>query len=98
MDLSCKHTGRIPNNMEDGIVYEIEKNVPIPKPQVVGRPSKYPFEKMDVGDSFFVENQKHESVYKLSVTISQATRRSRLKGKRFTVRQLDGGVRVWRTA
>lgn len=68
--------------------YEIEKDIPIPEVSGKGR-SKYPFPEMEVGDSIFSDN----------VSIRQAAYAyARRKGKKFVVRQVDGGYRVWREA
>lgn len=72
---------------------KIEKGVPLP----VGR-GKYPWREMDVGDSFFVPDV---TGVKLSAAASAYTIRCRSTGKpvpKFSVRNVDGGVRVWRTA
>lgn len=69
---------------------KIEKGIPIPtRPP---RPLKYPLDKMEIGDSFFVPNKKRET---MRVQITEAQKR--LWPKRFTVRAVTGGgVRVWR--
>ena len=65
---------------------QIDKNVPI----VMSKRMTYPYKEMDVGDSFFVPNGKMQ-------TLSNANWRMGKKlGARFTARQVDGGVRVWR--
>jgi hypothetical protein len=61
----------------------IDKDVPIP--------SYYPFEKMEVGDSFVSTATKRHS---LSVAM---LRYSRKTGKKFVSRTIDdGSIRVWR--
>jgi hypothetical protein len=68
----------------------IEKNVPVPTESAK---AKYPFRTMVVGDSFFVESDtKGRTVTKLL----SATRN--YPDRKFTARQVEGGVRVWRTA
>lgn len=66
---------------------KIEKNVPIKK---MKKESKYPFEKMDIGDSFEVEfNNVRERVkfYELA----------KRKGISITVRKTsDKTIRIWR--
>ena len=64
---------------------EIEKEIPIPS---FSR-SKYPFEQMQVGDSFFAPVQSLSS----SIMIAQSKTKFRFKSK-FQ----DGGTRVWRVA
>ena len=40
-------------------MFDIEKDVPMAKGNA-GRPPKYPFNKMSVGDSFFIDCFRHE--------------------------------------
>ena len=69
--------------------FKIEKGVPIPKK---GREKKvWPFDEMAVGDSFFVTADLHG---RAQTAASWYSRRDR---KKFTVRKVDGGYRVWRT-
>lgn len=71
--------------------YEIEKGIPAPSPQ--GERCKYPFRKMEVGDSFFVPCE-HGNAIELAVRASARPRDE----KKFTVSRVEGGVRVWRVA
>lgn len=66
---------------------EIERGIPMPQ-KVRGRDAKYPWEKMEVGDSFFVQGRKTFG--------NQASTRSLKDGKKYTTRKENGGVRVWR--
>lgn len=68
---------------------KIETGVPIAK-KGAGRPSKYPFAQMKVGESFACD----EPVLRLRQAASQASHR---KGMKFTVRAEGTGARVWRT-
>ena len=73
-------------------MFEIEKNVPLPK---LARNPIYPFAQMAVGDSFFVPggNATHIRNY--------ASRARREGFGNFSVRVTDGetpGFRVWRVA
>lgn len=75
---------------------KIEKGIPQPVRGRGGR--KYPWSGMDVGDSFFVPDVTSA---KLSGAASSYTNHRRRTGKsvpKFSVRKVDGGVRVWRTA
>jgi hypothetical protein len=68
----------------------IEKDIPLPEAKKVGKPSLYPFEQMEVGDSFFIAKPKN--------TMSAATYAYGKKaGKKFTVVEVEGGSRIWRT-
>lgn len=73
------------------MTYEIEKDVPVPSP-ATGSGLKYPFVQMAVGDSFFVPG-KTSRVFG-GIAGSYAKR----LGIKVTMRTMDGGVRVWRTA
>lgn len=68
---------------------KVDKGIPAPQPREV---VEYPYEQMDVGDSFFVEGG----------TLNRMCYRNRRAGEklgwRFTVRKVEGGVRVWRVS
>jgi len=65
---------------------EIEKGIAIPNT------CKYPWKEMEVGDSFFVQDEKMRN--SISATAIYHTKRG--VGK-FTVRKEEcGGIRVWR--
>lgn len=67
--------------------YEIEKDVPMIKKR------KYPFDEMEVGESFLEPDfRKYHSINTQART---AQRRSGNK-KRFTVFNTEDGVRTWR--
>lgn len=75
---------------------DIEKGVPLPDPMPRGgRPPKYPFGKMEVGDSILVDgsgaSQDKCSAY------SSAISYGRRNGKKFSGRLIaPGTVRIWR--
>jgi len=75
-------------------MYEIERDVPIPKGRRPGPPKIYPIQEMEIGDSFLIPNEDVRG--RKSVTqfvVPQAKR----YGYRLTTRKLsDGGFRVWR--
>lgn len=85
--------------MTDTIV--IEKDVPLPEPAYTGR---WPFDKMDVGDSFFVAagtlypNDPNREVNALRSSASSYSMRWTEPKAKFSLRDVDGGYRVWRTA
>ena len=68
-------------------MYEIENNVPVPELSY-SRKLKYPFEKMEVGQSFKVEGKNPASA------VSQQNKRN--PDKRFIVRREGESFRVWR--
>lgn len=71
--------------------FHIEKGIPVPKQVGAGRKNKYPFDAMEVGDSFFVKDIKVKTI---SRTCGHHGKRL---SRRFASRTVDGGVRVWRT-
>ncbi len=71
--------------------FHIEKGIPVPKMTGAGRKTKYPFDVMEVGDSFFVKDAK---VKTLSRTCGSHGKRL---SRKFISRTVEGGVRVWRT-
>ncbi len=78
--------------------YKIEKNVPIvTKVNNLARP-KYPFEEMVVGDSFKV-SRFGKAKRKIASRLGSAARDFVAKNHpdwKFSVRQVEDGVRVWR--
>lgn len=73
-------------------MFEIEKHIPIPQTRR-GRKQRYPFATMEPGDSFLVADKELESKVRMSAN-GYGYRHS----KRFVVRLVDEGVRVWRAA
>lgn len=71
--------------------FTIDKDTPVPKQVGAGRKMKYPFESMQVGDSFFMKDAKGKTISRICG--SHGKRLSR----RFISRTVEGGVRVWRT-
>ena len=72
---------------------KIDKNIPIPSKE--GRPNKYPFEVMDVGDSFELKNTTKTTV--LNAANSWAKRHN--KKVKFAIRydKQKRTLRIWRT-
>lgn len=74
---------------------EIQKNVPIPDKI---RNRVYPFNEMEVGDSFLcpyiVGKEKYAQGQKVLTAIWRYCRNN--KDKKFTSNSTDVGVRVWR--
>ena len=77
-----------------GVEFTIEKGVPIPpKPtNGDGRKPIYPFLQLAIGDSIFVacDKHKHRNVK------ACAYNAGRKHGRKFVVRAVADGVRVWR--
>ena len=74
---------------------KIEKGLPLPK---IGKVSKYPFAKMEIGDSVFFADEEGGSKSKPATAAKvYAHRASKRKGKiKFAARAENGGVRIWR--
>jgi hypothetical protein len=68
--------------------YKIEKGIEISRR---GNARIYPFDQLEPGDSFFVPGAAHA---KLSGPTNYA--RKRWPDRKFAVRSVDGGIRVWR--
>lgn len=75
------------------MTFKIEKGVPVPEKLAKGM-KKYPFDQLEVGDSFFVPMADNASPSSLFSAIAQA--RKRLNINLFSAK-VDGGRRVWRT-
>jgi cell division septum initiation protein DivIVA len=83
--------------------FKIEKSIPVPESKRGGRKADvYPFESLEVGDSFFVASTeaKPNPAKSLASTVSSATKRyaNATPKRAFTVRAVDGGARIWRVA
>ena len=77
---------------------KIEKDIPIP--DVISR-YKYPFEEMEIGESFFVELGTHQNYISLRESIKLSARyNSRNNGRSYHVSIIESGeklgVRCWR--
>lgn len=80
----------------DNMKINIDKKKPIPKvTNRSGRPVKYPFDKMRVGDSFLIKGEPkiRHSIY--SCLNSYNANRAEVRIE-ITTRAEDGGIRVWR--
>jgi len=66
----------------------IEKNIEIPKRS---EPVLIPYEALEIGDSFLAVNAK------LQVVCNRNWKWGKKLGRKFIARQVDGGIRVWRT-
>lgn len=74
--------------------FKIDKSVPMPGISgITGRPEKYPFSQMEVGDSVFFDGVK---VGGKEYVASQMS--GRKNGWKFSGRSIDGGLRIWRVA
>ena len=74
----------------------IDKGVKIPKccngfSTGKGRPAKYPYRDMEIGDSVFIPNQKLKAG-----AYASAMKHGRVYGKKFIGRTEGDGLRIWR--
>lgn len=78
-------------------MYKIEKNIPVPAAR--SRVTKYPFDKMDVGDSFLIVKQDGEEHEKIRMkAVGAACGYAKTKGWKFRTRKEGENLRVWRIA
>lgn len=77
---------------ERTIMFPVEKSVPIPKTR---NNSLYPFGQMEVGDSFFIPDAGKSTAASIRACASAFGKKN---NRKFSCRQVDGGVRVWRLA
>lgn len=76
--------------------FEIESGIPVPKRTRQGR-NKYPLEKLDVGQSFFIPlDDESKPTAAKNLRSSMAVRAKKLDIKIVTIGD-NTGVRVWRT-
>lgn len=76
------------------MTFKIEKNIPLPNKGGRGRPLMYPFDQMDVNDSFLIP----KGVNAKSVS-NAAGKYGKRHGKEFTTREIGNGrYRIWRTS
>jgi hypothetical protein len=79
------------------MTFMIEEDVPLPKRQGGRTGSKYPFAVLETGQSFMVPDdaEKAVNVGTLRSALGAFNKRNPGSGK-FSVRKVEGGVRVWR--
>ena len=74
------------------IEIKIDSDIPIDANYTNGRPEKYPWRKMDIGDSFFVSSDMM-SPKRVSTYAWEAGLRT---GRKFACRRQEDGIRIWR--
>jgi|TARA_R110000787_G_scaffold11778_7_gene38665 hypothetical protein len=81
------------------MAYEIEKDVPLCHP--LSNSDKYPFDKMEVGDSFFVPHPEAKTARMAALTRNAGQYKKLPKHvteqRHFVTRTVEGGTRIWRT-
>lgn len=75
-----------------GVSFEIRKDVPQP-PRTRKRPLKYPWDKMEIGDSIFLES---DDFNKREAVRCSAYIYGKRHGKTFESRVTANGIGVWR--
>lgn len=70
--------------------FKIEKNIPIPPAKPRGNRGKWTT--LEVGDSVFLAGVNMQGANNRLAYVRT------VRKQKFTVRHVDGGVRVWRTA
>ena len=73
-------------------MYEIDKGIKIPDLKKTGPECAYPWDKMEIGDSFFIREGEINNPYGI---ISAPNKQYRFK-KKFTCRKIEDGHRIWR--
>jgi hypothetical protein len=73
---------------------KIRKNVPIPDRE--RNYMKYDFDTLEVGHSLFVACDKEKSKNRAISLRGCINSRKTLDGKKFAIRQVEGGVGCWR--
>lgn len=76
------------------MTYTIEKGIAIPNKRT--RRSKYPFDEMELGDSFFVPAKKTQKIVVLRSNLLTLAKRADGSEKKFTTAIQIDGVRIWR--
>lgn len=76
-------------------MFTLTADIPPPEKRRSGRPSKYPFDQMEVGHSFFVKTDKPASA---GSRIARQAKKSHKIKLIWEARNEDGeaGIRVWR--
>jgi hypothetical protein len=72
--------------------YVIEKGIPVAAPITARGASRFPFEKMEIGDSFLVTDLPRKLVWQSAYTAGKRL------GRTFVTRKLAEGIRIWRVA
>lgn len=72
-------------------MFDVQPNVPLPPKRRHSTARKWPFAIMQIGDSFIVPDPERWKYAQATASVYG----KRLKRK-FTTRQMDDGLRVWR--
>ena len=72
-------------------VVTVEKNIDMPVMRVTA--SKYPYDEMEVGDSFMVTSER---ISMINTMCGVNKKKGEELGMKFIAKRVEGGVRVWR--
>lgn len=73
--------------------FVIEKGVPLPASRAR---SSYPFADMNIGDSFLVSAGADDMAKQSSKVAVAARNYGKRSERKFAIRKVEGGARVWR--
>lgn len=76
----------------------IDKNIPVPTASIGGRHSSLPSAQLEVGDSYLLPATTKEEFAIARRRLGSSTASLIKKGRKFTTRSVEGGIRIWRTA
>lgn len=75
----------------------IEKGIPIPPDcRNGGKPRKYPFDEMEIGDSFLCHGPSPSTIMNRLMAAASNYRKRNQNEFKIATRSMDDGVRVWR--
>lgn len=77
------------------MTYEIETGIEIPEVKRLGRKAKYPWEILEIGESFFITDPPRNRFGVVCAGYA-STASKKYAPKKYTQRSVDGGLRIWR--
>lgn len=82
-------------------MFQIEDNIPLPAPEEVtpnSKWNKYPFLGMQPGQSVLIPNREYTTVRNNANEARKILRERGAENPKFIVKEVDGGIRVWRAS
>jgi hypothetical protein len=80
------------------MAFKIEKGIPLCRPS--SKSNKYPFDDMEVGDSFFAPHPEAKNARMSALARNKGQYKKLPKHipvqRRFATRTVEGGIRIWR--
>ena len=78
---------------------KIETGIPIPPSRQGRKNHDYPYADLEIGQSFFAAPRPGKSIRQTAIYLgAMSAYYAKKTGRRFTLRVVEGGVRVWRFA